>query len=84
MKKDKQESNLADGETNKVYEITDIDESFDIKYGRRLAEIGFVNGEKIKILRKSFLKKTFLVGINGFVISLRRDIAFNIKIKEVL
>ena len=85
MKQNKDlDSNLANGKINQVYEVVEINQNFNIKYGRRLAEIGFVSGEKIKILRKSILGKTFLVGVNGFAISLRQDIAYHIKIKEVL
>lgn len=78
------ENTLASAKLNKEYEVIDIDESYSTKYGRRLAEIGFVSGEKVKIIRKSFLGKTFLVGVKGYVISLRKDIAMHIKIKEVL
>ena len=78
------ENTLATAKINKTYEVIDIDENYNIKYGRRLAEIGFVSGEKIKIIRKSIFGKTFLVSVNGFVISLRKDIAMHIKIKEAL
>lgn len=62
-------------ETGKYYSIKGIDEYCLPKIKRRLCDLGFIKGEKIKLLRKSLLKRAFLIEIRGAVLTLKREIA---------
>ena len=44
------------------------------KIKRRLLELGFTRGEKVRVVRKSLLGKVRLVEIRGYTLSLRQDI----------
>ena len=46
-----------------------------IRYRRRLAELGFLTGAEIVVLKKAIKNKTFLVGVGGCAFTIRRDIA---------
>lgn len=66
--------NLCDCEINKEYKIKEfIEGPFAIK--RRLFELGFLTNRKIKVIRKSLIKKTILVEIEGYTLSLRCTVA---------
>ncbi len=66
--------NLCDVEINKEYKIVEFVEGpFAIK--RRLFELGFIRGRSIKVIRKSLIKKTILVEIEGYLLSLRCTVA---------
>ena len=54
-----------------------------IKIKRRLLDLGFTPGQKVRILRKSILKKVFLVEIRKFVLSLRREIVQYILVEGI-
>lgn len=74
--------NLSNCVCGKIYFIKKIDNFLNIKQRRRLLELGFINGEKIVVIRKSLLGQTFLVKIKNYTLSLRQEIAFHILIKE--
>ena len=64
--------------------IIGYDKSIDIKTKRRMLELGFVNGKTIMLGSKSFLGDVLLIEINGYLLSLRADIAKHILIKQIL
>lgn len=66
---------LADLSVNESGIIEHITRGNDNKINRRLLELGFVNGEKVKVLNMSILKEVLLVEICGFVLSIRKDVA---------
>ena len=53
------------------------------KIKRRLLELGFFNGTMITLSQRSFLNEVLLVELNGYLISLRADIAKNIIVENV-
>lgn len=57
-----------------AYKIKAIN-NLDYKSSLRLYELGFFAGEKVKVLRKSVLKKTLLIEIGGYTLCMRSDIA---------
>lgn len=69
---------------NKEYIISGISKNYELKYLKRISELGFVTGEKVVVLRKSFLNKTLLLKIKGYALLLGSEIAGLIKIKEEL
>jgi Fe2+ transport system protein FeoA len=75
---------LVNADLNKEYEIKEINSKYNLKYIRRLYELGFISGEKITILKKSFLNKTFLIKIKGYTLLLGTEIASQIILKEAI
>lgn len=73
---------LNSAKLNKDYLVSEINKNFDIKYLKRIVELGFIPGEKVTVLRKSFLNKTLLIKIKGYTLLLGFEIASLIKIKE--
>ena len=66
--------NLCNIELNRVYVIEKVlNNSFALK--RRLLELGFISGRKVKVVGKSLSKKTILVEIEGYLLSLRCSVA---------
>ena len=55
--------------------------SSDSKFKRRLLELGFVEGVKVRVISESILKEVILVELLNYTISLRRDLAKKILIK---
>lgn len=71
---------LCDAEINKSYKISKIlGDNFALK--RRLMELGFIAGRNVCIVRKSLIKKTVLVQIEGYLLSLRCQVANMIVVK---
>lgn len=75
---------LNQAKLNKGYLIIGINKNYDIKYLKRISELGFVSGEKVVLLRKSFLNKTLMIKIKGYAILLGSEIAGLIEIQEEL
>lgn len=75
---------LNQAKLNKEYIISGIRKNYELKYLKRISELGFVSGEKVTLLRKSFLNKTLLIKIKGYTLLLGSEIAGLIKIKEEL
>ena len=70
---------LCDLKENESAKILDLEgENFAIE--RRLFELGFLPGREIKILEKSFSKKTILIEIENYTIALRCSVANYIKV----
>lgn len=45
-----------------------------IKIKRRLLDLGFTEGQKLRTIRKSLLGKTYMLELRGFTLTLRKDI----------
>lgn len=73
--------NLTSAKINKTYIIENISEQTSLKIKRRLLELGFTKGQKIKLLRKSLLGKAYLIEIRGYTLTLKKQIATFIEIK---
>lgn len=54
----------------------------EIKYLRRLCELGFLQGAQIVVLKKAIKNKTFLVGVGGCAFTIRRAVANAILVVE--
>ncbi len=72
---------LKNAKFGKTYQIEKIDEKSPIKIKRRLLDLGFTSGQKVRAVRKSLLGKAFLVEIRGYTLSLRSSVAENIFIR---
>ena len=65
---------LSEGKKGRVYAIFRIKKCCPTKLRRRLCDLGFLGGEKVKILSKSLLKKVFLVEIKEYTLSIQREL----------
>ena len=54
----------------------------DLARHKRLIELGFVNGTKLKVIKNSKKAKILLVGLRGFSISLDYDLAEKIRVNR--
>lgn len=61
-------------------EIVGFSKSLDDSIKRRLLELGIVPGKAIVIEQISFLGDVLLIQINGYMLSLRKSIALQIKV----
>ena len=73
---------LCDCKIGIEYKIQELSMTLSQKNKMRLLEFGFIKGKKIKLLKKSLLKKTLLVELMGFILSLRADIAESVVVKR--
>lgn len=71
---------LSSVKLNKPFSISDFSPSLNLNVKRRLFDLGFVKGTKIKVLRKSLLGRAFLVEIRGYCLTIKRDIASSIMV----
>ena len=55
-------------------DISGFSENTPTKIKRRLLDLGFTNGQKIRTIRKSALGKDFMVEIRNFILTLRWDL----------
>ncbi len=61
--------------------LAGFDKSLSFKIKRRLCELGFTEGQEVRLVRKSLLGKAYLVEILGYTLSLRSDIVKAVLIK---
>ena len=73
--------NLTKCGLNEINEVCDFDPSAPVRERDRLLELGFTQGQKVKIVRLSLAKNTFLVEIRGYLLSLRRSVAEIVRVK---
>lgn len=66
--------NLLNGKLGTFYKIHKISYSVGDKVKRRLLDLGFTKGEKIRVVGKSLLKKAYLIEIRGYTLTLKKDI----------
>ena len=67
---------------NQEYVVSKINTS-QPAIARRLSELGFYEGVKIKVVCFSALKKTLLVQLLGYTLSLRASVAQIVKVKKI-
>ena len=65
-------SSVRAGQKCKIEQVAG---AIDFRYQRRLAELGFLRGAEIVVLKKAIKNKTFLIGVGGCAFTIRRDIA---------
>ena len=65
-----------------MYKIEQIEDNISLKNKMRLFEFGFFKGQNIKLIKKSFLKKTLLVELMNNILSLRSDVAMSVLVKK--
>lgn len=73
---------LKKAKRGKFYKVSSLSEFAPDKIVRRLYDLGFTLGQRVKLVRKSLLGKTFLVEIRGYTLSLRDSVANIILIEE--
>ena len=73
---------LAKAKRNKFYVVEKIKDNAPFKIKRRLLELGFTPGVKVKLVRKSLIGQAYLIEIRGFLLSVRKNIASFISIKD--
>ena len=66
---------LSDLKLNECCEFVEYDVSIPLNIKRRMLELGFVSGVKVRLLQLSFLNDVMLVELNGYTLSLRKNIA---------
>ena len=49
---------------------------------RRFLELGFLVGEKVKVVSTSLAKKVFLIEIRGYLVSIRANLLSRIEVQE--
>ena len=67
---------------NQEYVVSKINTS-QTAVARRLSELGFYNGAVVKVVCFSALKKTLLVQLLGYTLSLRASVAEIVKVKKL-
>lgn len=60
---------------NKVAQIEGFSSCISPRISRRLLELGFLKGERVKVLRKSLLGRAYLVELRFYTLTIRKDIA---------
>lgn len=66
--------NLLKAKLGVFYKINDITYNLGDNVKRRLLDLGFTKGEKIRVVGKSLLKKAYLIEIRGYTLTLKKDI----------
>ena len=66
---------------NQEYVVSKID-CTQTAVARRLSELGFYQGVNVKVVCFSALKKTLLVQLQGYTLSLRSSVAEIVKVKK--
>ena len=77
-------STLKNASLNQDLKVVKIYKNLGSNIIRRLCDLGIYEGADIKILKKSFFGKTFLVSLNGYTLSFRDNIAKIIEVKKVI
>ena len=72
---------LSECKENKYYSIIKIDSLLPEKLRRRLYDLGFLAGQKIRVVNKSLLKKAYMIEIRGYTLSLRNTIVNAVKVE---
>lgn len=63
--------------------ITYYDKNINFNIKRRLLELGLVVNKQITLQKKSFLNDVLLLEVNGYLLSLRSNIAKHICVKQL-
>ena len=62
--------------------IVDIDKSMSVFFRRRLCEIGLCFGTRVKVIKISGLKKSFLISFNGLTMTIQKEHANMIHVRQ--
>lgn len=65
---------LLKAKKNVFFKIEGISNNAPLRIKRRLLELGFTSGTKVRVLRKSLIGQAYLVELRGFTLSMRKDI----------
>lgn len=71
---------LDKAKVSKIYRIKGATGAVD-KISRRLLELGFTRGERVKVVANSLAKKVSLVEIRGYLVSVRTNLLARIEIE---
>ena len=66
--------NLLDIKIGQYVKLKSYKMDTPIKIKRRLLDLGFTEGQKLRTIRKSLLGKTYMLELRGFTLTLRKDI----------
>ena len=66
--------NLLKAKLGVFYKINDITYNLGDNVKRRLLDLGFTKGQKIRLIGRSLLKKAYLIEIRGYTLTLKKDI----------
>lgn len=66
--------NLLSAKIGEQREVESISDLAPFKIKRRLLELGFTKGTKVKVHRKSLLGQAYMVELRGFILSMKKDI----------
>ena len=80
--KDNLKKTIINAKLFKEYKIIGFNSELEIKYIRRLLELGFFINQSIQVLRKTTYGSAFLVSIRGIVVSVRKEIAQFVLLEE--
>ncbi len=61
--------------------IAELSGSENIKIRRRLGDLGFTEGQNVRLVRKSLLGKVYLIELRGYTLSVRKDILKAVLVK---
>lgn len=62
--------------------IVGIDKSMPLFFRRRLSEIGICFGTKVKVIKISGLKKSLLINFNGLTMTIQKEYANLIQVRQ--
>lgn len=71
---------LDKGKVGKTFMIDSFLGDID-KTNQRLLELGFTQGQRVKIVAKSAMKKAVLLEIRGYLLSIRTSMLANVVVK---
>lgn len=72
---------LSECKAMEIGEIIGLSENAPLKIRRRLCDLGFTPGQKVKLVRKSVLGKALLIEIRGYTLSVRSTVAEVVVVK---
>lgn len=75
-------NNLLDVKQGVYCTINQISEYSSPQIKRRLLDLGFTHGQKVRIIGQSLLKKAYLIELRGYILTLRKDIVSYILIEK--
>ena len=75
-----EQKSLSDYKVGDNLIIEDI--SAPLRLKRRLLDLGFVSGSKVRIINISPLKNSYLLEIHGYIRALRKNAVVSIKVRK--
>lgn len=62
-------------------ELVGLDKLAPLKIRRRLCDLGFTPGQRVRLVRRSVLGKALLIEIRGYTLSIRSTVAEAVLVK---